>query len=81
MRKCGVEGKNGCGVSRRGPGSAGGIKSCTREKQDERKENDEHQRKGDSGREVSDWLPTSFCSFVCLRIVLNASHLRDFHLL
>lgn len=49
-RKCRVEGrerkKNGCGVSRCGLGSAGGIKSCMREKQDERKENDEHQRKG-----------------------------------
>lgn len=32
------------------------IKSCMREKQDERKENDEHQRKGDCGKGVSDWL-------------------------
>lgn len=74
-------GKDGCSLSRRGPGSAGGIKSCMREKQDERKENDEHQRKGDSGREVSDWLPTSFAHCACLRIVLNASHLGDIHLL
>ncbi len=43
-----------------------GIKSCMREKQDERKENDEHQRKADRGREVSDRQPTdSAHALVC----------------
>lgn len=68
MSECRVEGeRNGSGVSRRGLGSAeGGIKRCMREKQDERKENDEHQRKGFSGREVSDWLLTSFAhALIC----------------
>lgn len=34
----------------------GGARNCMKEKLDERKENDEHQRKTDSRREVSDWL-------------------------
>lgn len=55
----------------------GEIKSCMREKQDERKENDEHQKKRDSWREVSDWLLTSSA---CLWIELNAFHVRDLHL-
>lgn len=74
--------KKGCGVSRRGPGRAegGGIKSRIREKQDERKENDERQIKRWREREVEGLAADFFPSCACLRVALNASHLRDFHL-
>lgn len=58
----------------------GGIKSRIREKQDERKENDERQIKRWREREVEGLAADFFPSCACLRVALNASHLRDFHL-
>lgn len=69
--------ENGYGVkkkNRRGLGSVRATKNRVRELEDERNENDEHQRQR-GRKEVSDWLSSSFALiYTCLRIELNTAH-------